>query len=169
MTWLPRNPDPPVTTTVLIALHILCFRIWKVLNERRARTPGRRSRRENPLEEMGSLPERTAMGYRPRGLQRRRKRLGLLQSRPGAIARVPLGRRRARWNFRRSATPLLRAGAVERQRSHHQRAAVRPDQQRSQPRRGRQGVLLLPRLDAHALVHEVPVQVSARGVSLRSD
>ena len=35
-----------------------------------------------------------------------------------------------------------------------------------QPRRGRQGVLLLPGLHSHALLHEVPVQVSAIAVSL---
>ena len=39
--------------------------------------------------------------------------------------------------------------------------AVRPDRQRRQPRRGRQGVLLLSRQHADALLHEVPVQVSA--------
>ena len=44
--------------------------------------------------------------------------------------------------------------------------ALRADQQRGQPRRGRQGVLLLPRLDADALVHEVPLQVPAAGVPL---
>ena len=41
------------------------------------------------------------------------------------------------------------------------------DQQREQPRRGRQGILLLPRQHADALVHEVPLQVSAGGLSLR--
>ena len=38
----------------------------------------------------------------------------------------------------------------------------RSDEQRRQPRRGRQGVLLLPRQHPDALVHEVPVQVSRR-------
>ena len=45
--------------------------------------------------------------------------------------------------------------------------ALRPGQQRRQPRRGRQGVLLLPRQHADALVHEVPLQVSAGGLPLR--
>ena len=45
--------------------------------------------------------------------------------------------------------------------------ALRPGQQRGQPRRGREGVLLLPRQHADALVHEVPVQVPAGGLSLR--
>ena len=39
--------------------------------------------------------------------------------------------------------------------------------QRGQSRRGRQGVLLLPRQRAQPRVHEVPLQVSAAGVSLR--
>ena len=38
---------------------------------------------------------------------------------------------------------------------------------RGEPRRGRQGLLLLPRLDADALVHEVPLQVPAGRVPLR--
>ena len=40
------------------------------------------------------------------------------------------------------------------------------DQRRGQPRRGREGVLLLPRQHAHPLVHEVAVQVPAGGVPL---
>ena len=36
------------------------------------------------------------MGHGPRGLQRRRRRLELLQPRPGALARLPLGRGRPR-------------------------------------------------------------------------
>ena len=46
-----------------------------------------------------------------------------------------------------------------------QGAAVRPDQQRRQPRRGRQGILLLPRQHTDTLIHEVPVQVSAKRIS----
>ncbi len=95
------------------------------------------------------------------------RRLELLHARSGALACLSLGRGRARRDLRRPAAPLLRRGPVERQGSDPQGAAVRPDQQRGQPRRGRQGVLLLPRLDADALVHEVPLQVSAGGVSVR--
>ena len=39
---------------------------------------------------------------------------------------------------------------------------------RGQPRRGREGVLLLPRLDADPLVHEVPLQVPAARIPLRA-
>ena len=53
---------------------------------------------------------------------------------------------------------------VERPRSDSQGAAVRPHQQRGEPRRGREGVLLLRRQHAHALVHEVPLQVPAARV-----
>ena len=72
-----------------------------------------------------------------------------------------------RRRLRRSAAALLRARPVERRGSDPEGALVRADQQRRQPRRGRQGVLLLSRLDADALVHEVPVQVSAARVSVR--
>ena len=98
------------------------------------------------LAALGPVPERAPVGHRARGLQPRRQRLGLLHPRPGALARLPLGRGRPRRHLRRQAAPVLRAGAVERQRPDPQGAAVRPHQQRGQPRRGRQGVLLLPRL-----------------------
>ena len=40
---------------------------------------------------VGSVPQRTTVGHRARGLQRRRRRLGLLPPRPGALTRVSLG------------------------------------------------------------------------------
>ena len=52
-------------------------------------------------------------------------------------------------------------------RSDPQGAAVRPDQRRGESRRGREGVLLLPRLDADALLHAVPLQVPAGGLPVR--
>ena len=66
-----------------------------------------------------------------------------------------------------TATAVLRARALERQRPDPQGAAVRPDQQRGQPRRGREGVLLLPRRHANALLPALPLQVPAGGVPLR--
>ena len=119
------------------------------------------------LAEVGAVSLRAPVGDGPRGLQRQRRRLGLLQPRPGALARLPLGRGRAGRHLRRPAAALLRAGALEREGPDPQGAAVRADQQRGESRRGRQGVLLLPRLDADPLVHEVPLQVPAGGVSLR--
>ena len=83
-------------------------------------------------------------------------------------ARAPtLGRRRPGRHSAMTSSCLLRAGAVERQGSDPEGAALRPDEQRRQSRRGRQGILLLPRQHADALVHEVSVQVSAGGLSLR--
>jgi len=51
--------------------------------------------------------------------------------------------------------PLLRAGFLERQGSDSQGATLRFDQQRGQPRRGCEGILLLPRQHADALVYEI--------------
>ena len=65
---------------------------------------------------------------------------------------------------RRQAAAVLRARAVERARPDPQGAPVRAHQQRGQPRRGREGVLLLRRQHADALVHEVPLQVPAARV-----
>ncbi len=120
-----------------------------------------------PWRKWGPYLSRAAVGDGPRGLQRVGRRLGLLQPRPGPLARVSLGRGRAGGDLRRPAAALLRAGPVERPGPDPQGAAVRPDQQRGQSRRGRQGVLLLPRLHADPLVHEVPLQVPAGGLSVR--
>ena len=48
--------------------------------------------------------------------------------------------------------------AVERARPYPEGTPVRPHQQRSEPWRGRQGVLLLYRQHSDALLHEVPLQ-----------
>ena len=116
---------------------------------------------------MGPVSLRAPVGHRPRGLQRFGQRLGLFQPRSGAFAGVSLGRGRARRHLRRPPAAVLRPGPVERPGPDPQGAAVRADQQRREPRRGRQGVLLLPRLDADALVHEVPLQVPAGGLPVR--
>ncbi len=118
------------------------------------------------MEEMGTLSEREAMGDGSRGLQRGRQRLELLHPRPGALARLQMGRGRSRRNLRRQATAVFRAGAVERARPDPEGATLRTHQQRGQPRRGREGVLLLRRQHADAFVHEVSVQVPAARVSV---
>ena len=69
---------------------------------------------------------------------------------------------------RRPAAALPRAGAVERPRPDPEGAPLRPDQRRGQPRRGREGALLLPRRHADALVPEDALQVSAARVPLRA-
>ena len=87
-------------------------------------------------------------------------------ARPVPLAGLPVGRGRPRRDLRRQAAPLLRPRPLERAGPHPQGARVRPHQQRGEPRRGREGVLLLPRLDADPLVHEVPLQVPAARVPL---
>ena len=94
-------------------------------------------------------------------------RVGVLSARSRAIARLSLERRRPRGHLRSPSAHLLRARAVERARSDPQGAPLRADRQRGQPRRGRQGVLLLPRHHADALVHALALQVSAARVSVR--
>ena len=121
--------------------------------------------RDRTVAALGLLSDRSRVGHRPRGLQRRRRRLGLPPPRPGAQQGVPLGRGRHRRHLRPLPAPVLRARVLERPRPDPQGAALRPDAARGQPRRGRQGVLLPPRQHADALVHEVALQVSAGRVS----
>ena len=133
--------------------------------ERQRQDEAREQRR--PVDEMGPVPLGTPVGHGPRGLQRQRRRVELPAARSRALACLPLGRGRAGRDLRRPAAAVLRARALERPGPDHQGASVRPDEQRGQSRRGRQGVLLLPRLDADALVHEVPLQVPAGGLPVR--
>ena len=132
----------------------------------RAEAAERGPRGGDPLEEVGPVPQRAAVGHGPRGLQRERQRVGLLHPRPVPLPGLPVGRGRPRRVLRRQAAPVLRPRPLERAGPHPQGARVRPHQQRGEPRRGRQGVLLLRRLDADPLVHEVPLQVPAARVPL---
>ena len=118
------------------------------------------------VETVGAVPERAPVGHRPRGLQRQRRRLELLHPRPGAVAGLQVGRGRHRRPLRRPPAAVLRRSPLwNGRRPDPQGADVRPDQRRGQPRRGRQGVLLLPRRHADELVPEVPLPVPAGGVT----
>ena len=68
------------------------------------------------------------------------------------LARLQVGRGRHRRLLRRPPAAVLRHRAVERRRPDPEGADVRADQRRGQPRRGREGVLLLPRRHADELV-----------------
>ena len=127
------------------------------------------ARRSAPWKKWGPYLAERQWGTVREDYSDERQRLGLFQPRPGPLARVPLGRGRPGRDLRRPAASLLRARPLERRRSDRQGAPVRPHQHRGQPRRGRQGVLLLPRQHADPLVHEVSLQVSAVGVPLRPD
>ncbi len=85
-------------------------------------------------------------------------------ARSGAQPRLSLGRRRAARHHRPRMPAVLRPRALERARPDPEGAAVRSHRPRGQSRRGREGALLLPRLDADALVHEGALQVSAARV-----
>ena len=80
-----------------------------------------------------------------------------------------------RWNedglgghLRRPADALLRARVLERPRPDPEGAHLRAHRPRGQPRRGRQGVLVVPRLDADALVDALALHVPAGRVPLRA-
>ena len=95
--------------------------------------------------------------------------------RPGTTSPTTRARSRAyRWGedgiagiSDRHATHLLRARPVEREGPDPQGAPLRPHRPGGKPRRGRQGVLLLSRLHADALVHADALQVPAGGVPVR--
>ena len=131
---------------------------------RQARERAPRRRRLVPL---GPVSERAAVGNRSRGLQRGRHRLGVPASRPRALARLPLGRGRPRRLLGRRAAALPRALALERPRPDPQGADLRPHRQPGQPRRGRQGVLVVPRRAPEPRVEPLALPLSAGRVPLR--
>src|SRR6266480_1591224 len=63
---------------------------------------------------------------------------------------------------------LFRARALEWERSDFKRALVRSYRLGREPRRGREGALLLSRFHADAFLHEGALQISAGGISLRA-
>ena len=120
--------------------------------DRRARAPRRgdgprrgRPLHREPVVRVGPLPERARLGHGPRGLLGERRRLGLLPARPRPLARVPLERGRHGRHLGHPPRPLPRARALERERPDPQGAHVRPHRAAGEPRRGRQGVLVVPR------------------------
>ena len=115
----------------------------------------------------GALRLRTRLGHRARGLQRRRRRLGFVPVRARAVAGVPLERGRARRDLRREPAVVFRVRLLERPRPDREGAHLRADRSARQPRRGRQGALVVRRLDADALVDAVALPLPAARVPLR--
>ncbi len=115
---------------------------------------------------LGPVPLRSRVGNGARGLQRERRRVGLPASRSRALEGVPLGRGRHRRVLRSLPAPLLLARALEREGSDPEGALLRRRALRGQPRRGREGALLLRRRAAEPRVPAPPLQVSAGGVSV---
>src|SRR3974390_3499066 len=119
---------------------------------------------QGQLEVLGSLLERTSMGHAARGLQRPRQCLGVFSARTCAQPGVSLGRGRPGGFLRRAPAPVPVIGPVDWARPHLEGTALRADQWRGQPRRGRQGAVLLSRRHAHTFVLEDALQVSAVGL-----
>ena len=90
-----------------------------------------------------------------------------LPARAGPLARLPVERGRPRRVQRHRAAPVPGAGAVERPRPDPQGAALRPDRRRGQPRRGRQGVLVVRRRRAEPRLEPVALPLPAAGVPVR--
>ena len=107
------------------------------------------------------------MGHGARGLQRRRRPLELPYPRSRPQPRLSLGRGRHRRVLRRQAAAVHGRCAMERQGPDPEGADVRPEQPPGQPRRGRQGALLLSRCGADLQLRPHALQVSSGGVSLR--
>ena len=142
-----------------------CAGIGQARGRRRRATPSqRRPRGGHALEEVGTVPRASGSGGRSARTTARPVTPGTT-SPTIRLVRAPTGGARTGSAASRTRTAaVLRARALERARSDSEGAPVRADQQRVESRRGRQGVLLLRRLDRHALVHEVPLQVSAAGI-----
>ena len=111
----------------------------------RCRSSRRRLARGEPVVPVGPVSLRAGVGLGPRGLQRRRRRLELVPARPRAVPRLPLERGRDGRPVRRVRAAVPRPRAVERRRPDPQGADVRADQPGGQPRRGRQGLLVVSR------------------------
>ena len=115
---------------------------------------------------LGALPERARMGHRARGLQRGRRGLELF---PHDQARS----RAYRWSEdglggicdADSACAWRSRSGTGRTRSS--RSGSSASRQRGQPRRGRQGVLVVRRLHAHALLDALALRLSPARVPLR--
>ena len=124
-------------------------------SRRRRGTPGgepRSARERAPaggrLVPLGAVPERAPVGHRARGLQRRRDSLGVPAPRSRPLTGLPLGRGRACRLLGRRAAPLPGARSLERARPDPEGANLRAHRQPGEPRRGRQGVLVVPRRDS---------------------
>ena len=117
----------------------------------------------------GARRQRAAVGHGARGLQRQRHRVGVPAARPRSLARLPLGRGRPRRLLRRRAAALPRPRALERPRPDPEGAHLRAHRQPGQPRRGRQGVLVVPRRDAEPLVEPRGATTTRRARSRTSE
>src|SRR5262245_14619148 len=106
------------------------------------------------------------VGHRARGLLAGWDGLAVFSTRSCSQPCISLGRGRALGNLRSGVPVVFRPGAVEWPRSNSQGTTVRADRAGGQSWRRLQGVLLLSRCHADALVPESALQVSAGRVPL---
>ncbi len=116
---------------------------------------------------VGPVCQRAAVGDRSRGLQRRRRGVGLPAPRSRPLACLPLGRGGDGRVLRRRTEPVPGSRAVERPRPDPQGADVRAHRRPGQPRRGRQGALVVPRRVAEPRLEPLAVPLSPAGVPVR--
>ena len=135
---------------------------------RRVRQAGAGPAAGGRLVPVGSLPLGAPVGHGAGGLQRRRRGVVLPAARPRPLPGLPVGRGRPRGLLRRRAAAVPRPRAVERSRPDPEGADLRPDRRRGQPRRGRQGVLVVPRRAAQPRLEPVALPLPARRLPLRT-
>src|ERR1700747_3594901 len=70
-------------------------RLYGDSNDNRTATAAGKRRSRSSLETLGAIPLRAPVGNGPRGLQRRRRRVGLFSARSCAFTRLPVG---GRWH-----------------------------------------------------------------------
>ena len=135
---------------------------------RRGDRPRRgRSLLGEPVVRVGPVSERARLGHRPRGLLRGRRRLGVVPARPRALPRVPLERGRHGRHLGHPPRALPRARALERRGPDPEGADVRPHRAAGEPRRGRQGVLVVPRGAAEPRAAALALPLPAGRLPLR--
>jgi len=135
---------------------------------RRVRQAGAGPAAGGRLVPVGPLPLGAPVGHGAGGLQRRRRGVVLPAARPRPLPGLPVGRGRPRGLLRRRAAAVPRPRAVERPRPDPEGADLRPDRRRGQPRRGRQGVLVVPRRAAQPRLEPVALPLPARRLPLRT-
>lgn len=132
-----------------------------------ARAPGAGPIGTAAVAPIRGVSGRTSVGHRPGRLQLRRRSLGPFPPRDGPQPRLPLGGGRPRRVQRRPPAALSGPGALEHPRPDPERTALRPRGAGRQPRRGRQGDLLLPRRPSIPCLFADALQIPAGRVSVR--
>ena len=101
------------------------------------------------------------MGHGARGLQRRRRGVGLLSRTTTPAPGLPVGRGRAGRASATSSSGCAWPRVVERARPDPQGAHLRVDRRRGEPRRGRQGILVVPRRRAQPRLEPLALPLPA--------